>query len=425
MTDTTATPMGVRDVLRIRDYRYLFAGQVVSDIGDGITLLLVLLVINHLTGSTFALALMAIAEAVPAFSVGLIAGVYVDRWDRRRIMLATDLLRAGIVLSFAFVQTAALLPLFYVLGFTQASVSTFFRPARGALLPHIVPAEGLPAANSLAQGSQVIGSLIGAGIAGVLFSAFGSGMAGFAIDALTFLLSFALISRISRDAGRITAEAHAASRSAGVRDGILEGLRIIRGSRVLAGVVLAAGVSMLGLGSVNVLFVPLLVTDLQVSPSWMAGIELAQTVGMLLAAALVAGLVRRMAPTTIITVGLAGIGVCIGLMSGISAIWQVLIILLAVGLLVTPLQAMLQTLVQTSAGDATRGRVVSLVQASMSTASVASMAIGGVLGDLIGIRLVFLAAGAIVLVAAGVSFVMFRGVSGRASRAPAAFGEAA
>ena len=123
----TASPMGVRDVLRIRDYRNLFAGQVVSDIGDGITLLLVLLVINDLTGSTFALALMAIAEAVPAFTVGLAAGVYVDRWNRRRVMLAADLLRAAIVLSFGLVQTAALVPLLYVLGFTQASIGSFFR----------------------------------------------------------------------------------------------------------------------------------------------------------------------------------------------------------------------------------------------------------------------------------------------------------
>src|ERR687897_1362657 len=147
--------MTIRDVLRIPDFRRLFGGQVVSDIGDGITLFLVLLVINDLTGSTTALALMAIAEAVPAFTVGLVAGVYVDRWDRRRVMLASDLLRAGIVVSFAFVQTAALIPLFYALGFTQASIATFFRPARGAMLPHIVPAEGLASANSLAQASQV------------------------------------------------------------------------------------------------------------------------------------------------------------------------------------------------------------------------------------------------------------------------------
>ncbi|HET9812619.1 MAG TPA: MFS transporter, partial [Sphingomicrobium sp.] len=293
--------MGVRDVLRIRDYRHLFAGQVVSDIGDGITLLLVLLVINDLTGSNFAIALMAIAEAVPAFTVGLAAGVYVDRWNRRRIMLAADLLRAGIVLAFGLVQTGALVPLLYVLGFTQASIGTFFRPARGAMLPHIVPAEGLPAANSLAQGSQVIGGVIGSGIAGLLFGVFGSAPIGFAIDAATFLVSFAFISRIAASAGRISGEEHAAARGTGMLTSIRAGLAVVRGSRVLAGIIMASSVTMLGLGAVNVLFVPLVVNELDVSPTWIAGIDLAQTVGMLAAAALVTTLVRRLAPTTIIT----------------------------------------------------------------------------------------------------------------------------
>jgi predicted MFS family arabinose efflux permease len=265
----------------------------------------------------------------------------------------------------------------------------------------------------LAQGSQVIGGLIGTGIAGVLFGVFGSGVIGFAIDSATFLLSFLFISRITPSIGRISAGAGDAMRGARIGESVLEGLRIVRGSRVLGGIIMAAGVTMLGLGAVNVLFVPLLVTDLQVSPTWMAGMNLAQTIGMVVAAALVTTIVRRLAPTRIVTITLAGIGVCIGLMSGVGAIWQVMLILLVVGLLVTPLQAMLQTMVQTEAGDASRGRVVSLLQASMSTASVASMAIGGVFGDLIGIRQVFLAAGVVVVIAAAVSFVMFRGVSGR------------
>jgi len=411
--------MGVRDVLRIRDYRFLFGGQVISDIGDGITLLLVLLVINDLTGSTAALALMAIAEAVPSFTVGLVAGVYVDRWDRRRIMLASDILRAALVLAFGLVQSPALVPLLYVIGFSQASIATFFRPARGALLPHIVPRAGLPAANSLAQASQIIGGLIGAGLAGVIFSVFGSGLAGFAIDSATFLVSFALIARISRDAGRIDAGEAAASAARGVRAGVLEGLRIVRGSRILSGIVIAIGVTMLGMGAVNVLFVPLIVNDLRVSPTWMAGIEGAQTLGMLAAAALVTMLVRRLAPTTIISVGLLGIGICIGLMAGVTAVWQVMVVLLVVGLFVTPLQAMAQTLIQTSTDDASRGRVVSLVQAAMSTASVTSMAIGGVLGDVLGIRAVYLAAAVLTIAAAGLSWLMFRGAP-QPTPAPAA-----
>ena len=424
MTDPTAAPkpMSVRDVLRLPTYRNLFAGQVVSDIGDGITLLLLLLVINDLTGSTIALALMAIAEAVPHFTVGLVAGVYVDRWNRRTVMLAADLLRAGIVLSFAFVATAGIVPLLYVLAFAQSSVSTFFRPARGALLPKIVPAEGLPAANSLAQGSQLIGTVVGAGIAGLLFGTFGSGVVGFGIDAATFVVSFLFIARIAASHGRITAAAHdEAPRD--VRRSVLEGLTIVRGSRALSGSLIAAAVSMLGLGAVNVLFVPLIVGDLKVDPTWMAGIELAQTVAMLMAAGVVVFLARRLAPTTIITLGLAGIGICIGLMSGVTAIWQVLLLLFVVGWMVTPLQAMLQTIVQTTATDATRGRVVSLLQASLSTASVTSMALGGVLGELIGIRAVYLAAAGIVLIAAGISFLLFRGVSGRP--APTPMGKAA
>lgn len=426
MTDPIATskPMGVRDVLRFPTYRNLFAGQVVSDIGDGITLLLLLLVINDLTGSTLALALMAIVEAVPHFTVGLVSGVYVDRWNRRTVMLAADLIRAAIVLSFAFAATAGTLPLLYVLAFAQSSVSTFFRPARGALLPKIVPTEGLPAANSLAQASQLIGTVVGAGIAGLLFGTFGVGMLGFGIDAVTFLVSFLFISRIAARHGRIAATAQDdAPRD--VRRSLLEGLAVVRGSRALSGSLIAAAVSMLGLGAVNVLFVPLIVGDLKVDPTWMAGIELAQTAAMIMAAGVVAILARRLAPTTIITLGLAGIGVCIGLMSGVTAIWQVILLLFVVGWMITPLQAMLQTIVQTTATDATRGRVVSLLQASLSTASVSSMALGGVFGELIGIRAVYLAAAAIVLLAAGISFVLFRGVSGRPAAAPMEAVEAA
>ena len=414
MTDQAASPtvrpMGVRDILRIRDYRMLISGQAISDIGDGITFLLLLLVINELTGSTSMLALMAIAEAVPQFTVGLMAGVYVDRWNRRTVMLAADLLRAVIVMAFAVVSVVGFVPLLYVLGFAQSSISTFFRPARGAMLPRIVPAEGLPAANSLAQASQVLGAVIGAGIAGLIFSAFGSGVIGFAIDALTFVVSFAFISRIGSAVGRIPAESRAEQHD--MRRSLAEGIAIVRGSRLLAGSLIAAAVSMLGLGAVNVLFVPLIVNDLQVDPAWMAGIEFAQTAAMIMAAGVVALLVRRFAPTTIITAGLAGIGVCIGLMSGVTAVWQVLALLFVVGWMVTPLQAMLQTIVQTASTDATRGRVVSILQASLSTASVVSMAIGGVLGDLIGIRAVYLAAAALVVLAAGVSFVLFRGVPG-------------
>jgi MFS family permease len=406
----TENAIGVRDILRIRDYRRLLGGQAVSDIGDGITIFLLLLVINELTGSMTALALMAIAQAVPAFTVGLVAGVYVDRWNRRTVMLASDALRAVIVLLFAGAVAIGAVPLLFVLGFVQASVATFFRPARGAMLPRIVSREGLPAANSLAQGSQVIGSVIGTGIAGLAFGTLGVGVAAFAVSAVLFAVSFVFIAGLPSELGRIRAGGETDARRDGIRASMLEGLRIVRGSRALSGSLIAAAVSMLGLGAVNVLFVPLLVNDLRVNPTWMAPIELAQTSAMILAAGIVALLARRVRPTTVIWVALAGIGVCIGLLAGVTAVWQVVIVLFVVGWMVTPLQAMLQTIVQSAATDAARGRVVSLLQASLSTASVASMAVGGVLGDLIGIRAVYLGAAVIIVAAAGLAWWLFRGV---------------
>jgi MFS family permease len=176
---------------------------------------------------------------------------------------------------------------------------------------------------------------------------------------------------------------------------------------------ISLAVTMLGLGAVNVLFVPLVVNLLRVSPTWMAGIDAAQTAGMLIAAALVTILARRLAPTTIVTLGLVGVGACIAAVAGVIAVWQLLIVMLLVGLMVTPMQAMVSTIAQTSVPDDMRGRVGSVVSAVIASTSIASMAIGGLLGDLVGIRIVCLASGILVLTAAAIAWSMFRGIDSR------------
>ena len=421
MTDQALPrPLSAGDVLRIPSYRRLWLGQLVSEAGDGLTNLTLLLLVNHLTGSTAAIAAMAICLAIPPMTIGLFAGAYVDRADRRRIMLASDLLRAIVVLGFVFVGSSESLWLLFVLAFVQSSVGTFFAPARGAVIPKVVPPEGLLAANSVAQATRVVASVAGAGVAGLLIGVVGTFWPAFVLDSLSFFTSFVLILGLPAAVGRITSAADGTlvdpSSQPGIGASLRMGLSRVGHSRLLSTTILSLAVVMLGLGAVNVLFVPLITLDLKVDATWMAGIEFAQTAGMILAAGIVAFLARRLAPTTIITLGLAGIGACIGLMAGVSAVWQVMLLLFVVGWMVTPLQAMLQTIVQTVAADATRGRVVSLLQASLSTASVVSMAIGGVLGDLIGVRGVYLAAAGIVLLAAVISWVLFRGVSGTPAR---------
>jgi MFS family permease len=192
---------------------------------------------------------------------------------------------------------------------------------------------------------------------------------------------------------------------------IAEGLRIVAGSRVLWTTLLALAISMFGLGAVNVLFLPLVVDVLQVNPVWLGGIELAQSVSMILAAGIVAMLAARLRPTTIISVALVAAGVLVGLTGAVTSVFQVILLLFGIGWFITPLQASVVTLMQTGVPDAARGRVMSTLQAAMAGASIGSMLLAGAFGDLIGIREVFFVAAAIVIGGGILSAALYRGVS--------------
>lgn len=412
MTEPRPANLGIRAVLRLHDFRQVWLAQAISDVGDGTTFLLLLLVVNELTGSTTALAIMSIALVVPRLTVGLVAGVYVDRWNRRRVMLASDLLRAAIVLGFVVAGNVGFVPLLVLLGLAESSVGSFFTPARGALLPHVVPEHGLAAANSLSQATLMIGAVVGSAIAGLLFSAYHTAWPGFVLDAATFVISFLLVLRIPASAGAVTPgeEAHHAG-ARGILSAIGDGLRIVRGSRLLTGTLVGAATTMLGLGAVNVLFVPLLVNELHVSGAWMGAIDGAQAVGMVLATSVIAWLTTRLAGTTIITAALAGLAGFTLALAGVSSVWEVVGLLFVAGLIVTPLQAATATIVQTAVVDSLRGRLVSLLSAAMSTANVVSMALAGIFADLLTTRTVYLLAAAVCGSAALFAYLIFRGIT--------------
>lgn len=121
----------MRHLLAIRDFRLLFIGQAMSNWGDGLTTITLLILTQRLTGSTAAVAGTAIAVALPQLLLGMLAGVYVDRWDRRKVMIASDIARGVLVLGFVFVGSAERVWLLYLVAFLQAAVGTFFNPAKG------------------------------------------------------------------------------------------------------------------------------------------------------------------------------------------------------------------------------------------------------------------------------------------------------
>ncbi len=233
----------LKTLLQIRDYRFLWLGQIVSDLGDSMTSLALMLLVNHLTGSTAALATMAIILAIPSLTFGLFAGVIVDRADRKKVMILSDIVRALFVLGFIFVDSAEKVWILYTIGFVQASIGTFFTPARGALIPNIVPEEGLLSANSISQTSRIIFNLLGMGAAGFIIGQFESYWLIFTIDAATFFISMLLISQIAytRKAGAEKEEINAKR----VFGELGEGLKLTFSNRILTGTIISFAVTML------------------------------------------------------------------------------------------------------------------------------------------------------------------------------------
>jgi MFS transporter, DHA3 family, macrolide efflux protein len=409
----------LRELLRIRDFRFLWSAQVLSDFGDSLTSLTLLILIQRLTGSTVALAGLMIAIALPTLVFGILAGVYVDRLDRRKAMMVSDLLRGVIVLCFLFVRSADLVPLIYVVAFAQATVGTVFNPARSAFLPAIVGDEKLLAANSTSQTSRIIFNLLGTGAAGVL-AAVGTSLApAFIVDSATFLLSFVLISRIrtsgvptKKETGRVLPEMRA-------------GFAVMISSRPLRAVLISLSVTMLGLGAVNVLFVPFLLGDLGVSEAFFGAVEASQVAGMVISGTLVAVLASKLRPSSLVSFGLVSVGLFVGAISGATAVWHLMALLFFVGLSVGPVQAGANTLSQTLIEDSMRGRVGGAISTLVSAANVTSMGLAGVAAAAIGTRNVFLASGCLVVLAGLLSYWLFRELRAQTPRptpAPASDG---
>lgn len=231
------------------NYRYLWMGAVISQIGDWFNLIASALVIQQLTTATSAISLLFLARFLPLFFFSPFAGVLADRFDRRTIMVASNLLRAVTVLGFLLVRDAQIVWLFYVLTVLQFALSAVYTPARTAVLANIVKKEELVTANALDSFTWstmlAVGSLLG-GIATGLFGV----AAAFIIDALTFVLAGWLTAKV------VLPPALLAARAAGSRGGwldFLDGLRYLRSEPyILALALIKAGGSLVW-GAVNVL----------------------------------------------------------------------------------------------------------------------------------------------------------------------------
>ena len=163
--------------------------------GDWFDTIALYTIILNLTGSGRAVGLLLVARFLPSFFVGSLSGVVADRFSRRSIMIISDLLRAVVVLGFLFVRRADQLWIIYFLTVLQLALSTFFEPAKTAIIPSIVSDRELVAANAISSVTWSAMLTLGAAIGGLVTGWFGTDVA-FILDALTYLLSAALIASV-------------------------------------------------------------------------------------------------------------------------------------------------------------------------------------------------------------------------------------
>jgi MFS family permease len=178
-----------------RPFRNLWYGQVVSELGDWLNSIAIYMLVLQLSGTGTAMATVMMAKLLPIFFVSPLAGVLIDRMDRKVIMITSDVLRFVVVLGFLLVDDAGDLWLLYSLAVVEIALAGFFEPARSAIIPSLTPREDLVTANALSGSTWSVMLAVGAALGGVLVSLFGI-KAAFIIDAFTFLLSAWFIARI-------------------------------------------------------------------------------------------------------------------------------------------------------------------------------------------------------------------------------------
>ena len=247
----TATSGGYLALIRgNRNFRNLWCGQIVSLFGDWFNLIASASLVASLTGSSIAVGGLFVARMLAPFLVSPFAGVAADRYNRKHLLILTDVVRAVVVLGFLLVDSRELLWLVYALTFVQLAMHGVFFPTRNSILPDIVSPKDLGAANAITGATWSVMLAMGAAAGGLVAGGWGIRPA-FVIDSATFLLSIVFIAKIRYQPPRRVS--HDTSLGAALSD-YLDGLRYLGRHRDILVIVLQkAALTLFVVGAFEVL----------------------------------------------------------------------------------------------------------------------------------------------------------------------------
>lgn len=366
-----------RDLLKNRNFLFLWLGQLISNFGDRLNqMALVALIYQRNPGSEMALAKLISFTIIPVFLIGPIAGVWVDRLNRRNIMIISDILRGILVLSIPLFIAMNQILLVYGVIFLTFAISRFFIPSKMALIPDLVSKDKLLAANSLQDTTHMIGNVVGLVVAGIIVNIRNIGaIGGFYIDAATFFVSAFFIAMIIQDKFisnltkglRITKEALENSLRRSFLNEIKEGLGYIANHKDMRFIVSVFFLLMAGIGTISCVVI-VFVQDVFGTATRDLGI-----LGMFLVAGLFSGTVlygrfgQRAKKKYAIMAGFIASGLSIILFAvfvrKFPNLFMAGILSAFMGLTISPIMVITNTLTHETIPHKARGRVFSSLEA--------------------------------------------------------------
>jgi MFS family permease len=383
------------DVLRSPRYLPLWLGQLVSNFGDTLHYIALVVLVYQLTGQGVAVAALVAAEILPVLFLGPVAGVVIDRFSRKAVLIGSDLVRAALVLSLLWPQGAWHA---YLVAAGLAAGNVFFNPTVQAVIPAITTEEQRLAANSVAWSTGRLVQILASAVAGVLIGIFGTRVA-FGLNAATFLVSAVFIARL-----RIPA--HAGRLGEGTRRGLdsffrdaREGLRFARHDPFVSRLLLVQSLASFAVGATGAMLVVLAEEHLHLPPAGFAWLIGAIGVGALIGPLIPNTLATdyRDARWLFVPYVIRGIGDV--LLAVVTTLPAAVLILFVYGLNTSTGMVVFSSTVQGVVPDRVRGRVFTLLDVSWNAMRLLSLAIGGLVVDTFGIRPLFWSGGALLTLA--------------------------
>jgi MFS family permease len=379
--------------LRVPSFRRLWLAGLISDTGDWLLMISLPILVYQYTGSTFGTAAAFLIELAPPVLLAPLTGRLADRLDRRRTLLLVSLAQAAALTPLLLVHDGSGLPILYAVIAVQAALHAIFEPTKSALLPTLVDRDRLVAANSLVGLNQNLGRLVGGPLGGLLLAAGGGLPTIVAVDAVSFLLAFALIARLAPAPAAAPSE-HADATRAGW--GAILRLRPIRGGLV---VLLTASAAQ---GIFVVLFVVFVAQALHGDAAEIGLLRGVQGIGAI-AAGLLLAVAARMAPgrlTAYAAFGFGALSLVIWNAPGVSTAAPLYVALfIAAGAPGVGLMTGLISSLQQATVEGQRGKVFAIAGVAASIGEAIGMLTGGILGGPLGIVTVLDAQAAFYLLA--------------------------